>query len=54
MGNHISRRPFLMTTVGAGLAATFARAQEEKPAGKKLGWAIVGLAGLAEKKIAHC
>lgn len=52
MEDHISRRPFLKTTVAAGLAATFARAQEDKPDGKKLGWAIVGLAGLAEKRIA--
>ncbi len=52
MENHISRRPFLKTAIGAGLAATFARAQEEKPAGKKIGWALVGLGSLSTNQIA--
>ena len=48
----ISRRPFLKTALGAGLAASLARGQEkeeEMPEGKKLGWALVGLSRLSEK-----
>ncbi len=52
MQNLISRRPFLKTALGAGLAATFARVQEEKPAGKKIGWALVGLGSLSTNQIA--
>ncbi|MGJ8674187.1 Gfo/Idh/MocA family protein [Rubritalea sp.] len=54
--NPISRRPFLKTAIGAGLAVSMARGQEvEKvaiPDGKKLGWALVGLSRLSEKNIA--
>ncbi len=52
MNHAISRRPFLKTAIGAGLAATFARAQEAKPEGKKLGWALVGLGSLSTNQIA--
>lgn len=52
MNNPISRRPFLKTVVGAGFAASFVRAQEVKPDGKKLGWALVGLGSLSTNQIA--
>ncbi|MEP2777641.1 MAG: Gfo/Idh/MocA family oxidoreductase [Luteolibacter sp.] len=53
--NLISRRPFLKTAIGAGLASALVKGQEEaapKAEGKKLGWALVGLSSLSESKIA--
>ena len=45
----------MKTALGAGLAASLAHGQEEgkeeKPAGKKLGWAIVGLSRLSQRNI---
>ena len=50
--NSISRRPFLKTALGAGLAASLVQAQDagSKPK-KKLGWAVVGLGGLSRRSI---
>ncbi|MGJ8723618.1 MAG: Gfo/Idh/MocA family protein [Roseibacillus sp.] len=46
----------MKTALGAGLAASMAQGQdqgeEEKPKGKKLGWALVGLSRLSERDIA--
>jgi predicted dehydrogenase len=47
-----SRRPFMKTALGASLATLSARAQEASPAGKKLGWALVGLGSLSTNQIA--
>ena len=45
----------MKTAIGAGLAASLAHGQEEgeeeKAAGKKLGWAIVGLSRLSQRNI---
>ncbi|MBK1829943.1 Gfo/Idh/MocA family oxidoreductase [Verrucomicrobiaceae bacterium R5-34] len=53
--NSISRRPFLKTAIGAGLAATLvqgrAQQDDDSPDKKKLGWAIVGLGGLSKGRI---
>jgi len=56
MNEHsISRRPFLKTALGAGLAASVVKGQEQeggdKPSDKKLGWAIVGLGSLSKRRI---
>lgn len=48
--NPISRRPFMKSVIGAGLATTLVKAQDEKPE-KKLGWAVVGLSRLSKGKI---
>ena len=48
----IQRRPFLKTALGATLAAGFARAQDNPPPAKKLGWALVGLGSLSTNQIA--
>lgn len=50
--NGFSRRPFLKTVIGAGLASSLAKAAEEKPDGRKLGWALVGLGSLSTNQIA--
>lgn len=51
--NSISRRPFLKTAIGAGLATSIANGQDNggKSDKKKLGWAIVGLGGLSRRSI---
>ena len=52
----ITRRPFMKTMIGAGLASSVVSAEEVKesvkPTEKKLGWAIVGLGGLSTRAIA--
>ena len=54
--NPISRRPFLKTALGAGIAASVVKAQgqekEDKSAEKKLGWAVIGLGNLSRRSIA--
>ncbi len=49
----ITRRPFLKTAVGAGLAASIVQGQGQEAGGKKkkLGWAVVGLGGLSRRSI---
>ena len=51
--NSISRRPFLKTALGAGLAASVMKAQGQEAGDKKkkLGWAVVGLGGLSRARI---
>ncbi|MCP5537410.1 MAG: Gfo/Idh/MocA family oxidoreductase [Akkermansiaceae bacterium] len=52
MNEHpISRRPFLKTVIGAGLATSIVTGQEAGAGKKKLGWAIVGLGGLSDRSI---
>lgn len=39
----MSRRPFMKSVIGAGLAASMTKGQgeeDEPPVGKKLGWAL--------------
>ena len=47
----MQRRPFL-ATLGATAAAFTTGARAQEPAGKKLGWALVGLGSLSTKQIA--
>lgn len=47
----MTRRPFI-ATLGATAAALATRVQAEEPAGKKLGWALVGLGSLSTNQIA--
>jgi predicted dehydrogenase len=47
----MQRRPFL-ATLGATAAAFTAGARAQEPAGKKLGWALVGLGSLSTHQIA--
>ena len=50
--NQIGRRPFLKSAIGAGLAMSLAKGQEEKPKeAQKLGWALVGLSRLSQNNI---
>ncbi len=49
---NLTRRPFMKTALGASLATLSARAEEPAPAGKKLGWALVGLGSLSTNQIA--
>lgn len=46
------RRPFLKTALGASLATLASNAQDAPPAGRKLGWALVGLGSLSTHQIA--
>jgi predicted dehydrogenase len=48
----LTRRPFLKTSLCASLASLAARAEESQPAGRKLGWALVGLGSLSTNQIA--
>jgi predicted dehydrogenase len=48
----LKRRPFIKTALGASLATLSARAEESPPAGRKLGWALVGLGSLSTNQIA--
>ncbi|WP_411826257.1 Gfo/Idh/MocA family protein [Luteolibacter sp. AS25] len=50
-GNPISRRPFLKTAIAAGLATTLTKGQEKEMKRKKVGWALVGLSSLCQRKI---
>jgi predicted dehydrogenase len=47
----MQRRPFL-ATLGATAAALTAGARAQEPAGRKLGWALVGLGSLSEHQLA--
>lgn len=48
----LSRRPFIKTTLGASVATLTCGAAEPAIAGKKLGWALVGLGSLSSNQIA--
>jgi predicted dehydrogenase len=47
-----TRRPFLKTAIGTSLGTLAANAQDAPSAGKKLGWALVGLGSLSKHQIA--
>ena len=47
----MQRRPFL-ATLGATAAALTTGTRAQEPAGKKLGWALVGLGSLSKNQIA--